>query len=100
VTRAIFKVLTTLDIRVHVVCILGRVNVLVNSLNRIEITGDHALDMTVFQQAVRLLEVSLTVDFFARKINRTLERFGWKGELPYTFPPVQLVYRVLQRIQE
>jgi hypothetical protein len=117
--RAIFRILTTLDIRLHVVLIPGKKNVLVDSLSRMEITGDYALDMSVFRQAVQLLGVSPTVDLFAHRLNKKLERFvamdgvlaegvirtdafsfTWKGELVYAFPPVQLVGRVLQRIQE
>jgi hypothetical protein len=118
-TRAIFRILTTLDIRLHVAHIPGKKNVLVDSLSRMEITGDYALEMNVFLQAIQLLGVSPTVDLFAHKLNRKLERFvamdgvlaegairtdafsfSWRGELVYAFPPVQLVGRVLQRIQE
>jgi hypothetical protein len=118
-TRAIFKILTTLDIRLHVVHIPGKKNVLMDSLSRMEITGDYALDMMMFSKAVQLLEVEPTIDLFAHKLNRKLARFvalngvlaegavrtdafsfSWKGELPYAFPPVQMVGRVLQRVQE
>jgi hypothetical protein len=104
-TRAIFRILTTLDIRLHVAHIPGKENVLV--------------DGRAHQQAMRLLEVSPTVDLFAHKFNNKMARFvamdgplaegairtdafsfTWRGELVYAFPPVQLVRRVLQRIQE
>jgi hypothetical protein len=118
-TREIFKILTTLDIRLHVAHIPGKKNVLVDSLSRMEITGDYALDMGVFWQAIQLLGVNAMVDLFAYRVNRKLERFvaldgtlaegairtdafsfTWKGELVYAFPPIQLVGMVLQRIQE
>jgi hypothetical protein len=97
----------------------GKGNVLVDALSRIEVTGDYALDQGVFQQAVQLLGVVPTVDLFAHKFNNKLPRFvamdgllaegaiwtgafsfTWRGELVYAFPPVQLVGRVLQRVQE
>jgi hypothetical protein len=72
----------------------------------------------MFIQAVQLLEVCPTIDLLAHRLNRKLVRvvatdgalaegvvrtdafsFSWKGELPYAFPPVQLVGRVLQSVQ-
>jgi hypothetical protein len=118
-TRAIFRILTTLDIRLHVAHIPGKENVLVDALSRMEVTGDYVLDQGVFQQAIQLLGVMPTVDLFAHKYNNKLPRFvamdgplaggavrtdafpfTWRGELVYAFPPIQLVGRVLQRIQE
>jgi hypothetical protein len=117
-TRAIFKILTTLDIRLHVAHIPRKENALVDSLSRMEVTGDYALDAGVFQRAVQSLGVVPTVNLFAHKLNRKLVRFvvmggplaegamrtdafsfTWKGELVHAFPPVQLVGRVPQRIQ-
>jgi hypothetical protein len=97
----------------------GKENVLVDSLSRMEVTGDYALKPEKFRQAVEVLGVQPTVDLFSHMLNRKLDpfvamdgplalgavatdafSFSWKGEIPYAFPLVQLVGRMLQRILE
>jgi hypothetical protein len=118
-TRAIFRILQRLDIRFHVSHIPGKENETVDSLSRMEITGDYALRQEIFGRAIRTLRVLPTIDLFAHALNHKLPRFvamsgvlsvgavatdafafSWRNEIPYAFPPVQLVGRVLQRIQE
>jgi hypothetical protein len=118
-TRAIFRILEKLDIRLHVAHIPGKENELVDALSRMEVTGDYELRQEVFSRAIQLLGVIPTVDLFAHARNRKIARFvamdgplaegavardafalSWRNERPYAFPPVQLVGQVLQRIQE
>jgi hypothetical protein len=84
-----------------------------------EATGDYELKMEAYTQAVRLLQVYPTVDLFASCRNAKSERFvvrpgslqqgavavdafslpSWNLGVPYLFPPVQVIDRVLQRLQ-
>jgi hypothetical protein len=108
-----------LDIRLHVAHILGKENMVVDALSRMEVTGDYALKPGKFHQALQLLEAHSTADLFAHALNRKLDRFmvmdgflalgavatdaftfSWKKELPYAFPPIQLIGRMLQRVRE
>ena len=116
-TRAIFSLLQKLDIRIYVCHIPGVENVLADHLSRMEATGDYSLRPELFQLGCRTLQVNPTIDLFAHKLNTKLPRFvaldtmlktgclytdafsrSWANEVPYAFPPVQIVDRVLQRI--
>jgi hypothetical protein len=115
--RAIFRLLTILDIRLHVAHIPGRENILVDGLSRMEITGDYELKTWVFSQGIGLLGIIPTIDLFSHNLNHKLPRFvsmpgplsrgalstdafshAWTGEIPYIFPPVQLLGLVFQKI--
>jgi hypothetical protein len=117
-TRAIFSLLEELDCRIHVRHIPGVDNSLTDSLSRLEKTGDYSLRHDVFQHAVRTLQVVPTIDLFAAAHNAKCGKFvalpgtlatgammedafgleTWKLGIPYVFPPVQLIGRVLQRL--
>jgi hypothetical protein len=119
-TRAIFSILQYLDIRPHVCHIPGVENVFVDALSRMDSTGDYELRSDVYQHAVRTLQVLPTFDLFAASHNHKTPRFAalpgrtavgstardaftlehWDMGLPYIFPPVQILDRVLQRIQD
>jgi hypothetical protein len=119
ITRAIFSLLQELDIRLAVAHIPGKLNTLTDAFSRMEVTGDYALNPTSFWQAIQLLGVMPTIDMFAHNKNNKLARFvslegslssgavaidafrlDWSKELPYLFPPIQLVPEVLQRLVE
>jgi hypothetical protein len=117
--REIFKKLMKMDIRVRAMHVPGVENVLTDALSRMEAAGDYELKMEVYRDAVRLLQVYPTVDLFASSKNAKTERFvvrpgplqqgamavdafnlpSWNLGVPYLFPPVQLIDRVLQRLQ-
>jgi hypothetical protein len=117
-TREIFSILTTHDIRLHVTHIKGVENVLVDALSRLEITGDYQLKQEVYSNCVMLLGVTPTIDLFAHCQNSKCPRFvslpgvratgaaaldafdvpDWSKELAYIFPPVQIIDRVLMRL--
>jgi hypothetical protein len=116
-TREIFKLLQKLDIRLHIQHIPGVQNVLVDSLSRMEATGDFALRPDLFLYAIRTLRVEPTIDLFAHSKNNKCPRFcalpsalsgsseisdafsiPWTREIPYIFPPVQIIDKVLQKI--
>jgi hypothetical protein len=119
ITRAIFSILQELDIRIAVAHIPGKLNTLTDALSRIEVTGDYALRPDLCKQALQMLQIQPTIDLFAHCLNSQLPRFAaipgplsqgavakdafsldWATEVPYVFPPVQLMDRVLQKIQE
>jgi hypothetical protein len=117
-TQKIFSILTAQDIRLHVCHIPGVQNVLSDALSRLEITGDYQLDPEVYRNSMAMLRFTPTIDLFAHCQNKKCQRFvalpgvraagataldafdiqDWSKELPYIFPPVQVIDRVLQRI--
>jgi hypothetical protein len=118
-TRQIFSLLTKLDVRILVSHVPGVENGLADSLSRMDAAGDYELKTEVFQSALRELCVQPTIDLFANNRNRKCGyflvlpgplargaraldalRYSWKGELPYAFPPVQIIPRVLQHLRE
>jgi hypothetical protein len=79
--------------------------------------GDYELERGLFERGLRALGVTPTVDLFANCNNakcptfvtfpgrhaegaRALDamRYHWRGEVPYLFPPVQMIPRVLQKV--
>ena len=120
-TRAIFKLLQKLDIRLHVCHIPGILNDVADSFSRIEVTGDYSLNPEIYLTGIQTLQVQPTIDWFAHTLNHKCLRFAampnlshslsesatmlnafsnpWNLELGYLFPPVQLVDRVLQKIR-
>jgi hypothetical protein len=117
-TRAIFSLLERLDLRVHACHSPGVENVLTDALSRLERTGDYELRMDVYQHATTVLQVCPTVDLFAAAHNAKCQAYvvrpqtrqeqamavdafqlpTWNEGLPYVFPPVQLIDRVLERL--
>jgi hypothetical protein len=82
-----------------------------------EITGDYEVKTWVFSQGIGLLGIIPTIDLFSHNLNHKLPRFvsmpgplsqgalstdafshAWTGEIPYIFPPVQLLGLVFQKI--
>jgi hypothetical protein len=127
-TRKIFSIQQKLDIdgsgHAHpfypklVMHIPGVDNGDVDRLSRMEVTGDYALREETFRQALTMLGIRPTIDLFAHCMNNRLPRFAaipgplavgataldaftmdWTAEIPYIFPPVQLIPRVLQKLQ-
>jgi hypothetical protein len=116
-TRAIFLVLTKLDIRILMSHVPGADNVLTDTLSRMDTAGDYELLPGVFRDEARALGSNPMIDLFASRYNHKLVRFAalpgksagravvedalmfsWMGEIPYAFPPVQMVARVLQKL--
>jgi hypothetical protein len=117
-TRAIFSLLEELDIRIHACHIPGIENLLTDALSGMDRTGDYRLRPNVYSHDVATLQVSPVVDLFARNYNAKCPAFvtwtrshaegaiatdafgmpSWNVGLPYAFPPVQVLGRVLQRI--
>jgi hypothetical protein len=116
-TREIFSLLEKLDIRIHVCHIPGVENVTADRLSRMESSGDYALKPEFFRMGCLALRAVPTVDLFAHALNNKYARFvalpgelqrgawaidafsqRWDQGLPYIFPPVQIVDRVLQRL--
>jgi hypothetical protein len=118
-TKQIFKLLQQLDIRLAVAHIPGKENDFVDALSRLEVTGDYSLRWDVFELAVRMLNVTPTIDMFAHNLNNRLPLFvamdgplprgavavdafaqDWTVGLPYLLPPVQLLLRVLAKVRD
>jgi hypothetical protein len=119
-TCAIFSLLQSLDIRLYVMHIPGIENTLSDAFSRMDRTGDYALRPDVFWRAIRILQVNPTIDLFASNENYKLQPFvafpgvmdkgasrldafslgTRKTGVPNIFPPVQLLDRVLERIQK
>jgi hypothetical protein len=117
-TRQIFSFLTQMDIHISVTHVPGVENGLADSLSRMDAVGDYELKIEVFNRALAELNVRPTVDLFADCNNRKCARFlalpgprqtgaqaldamryQWKGEVPYAFPPIQLIPRVPQKLR-
>jgi hypothetical protein len=118
-TRQIFKLLQQLDIRIAVAHIPGKDNDLVDALSRMEVTGDYELKAEFFERGLAVLGASPTVDLFAHNRNNKIPTFvamdgplaqgaaaldafslDWATGLPYIFPPVQLLLRVLRKLSD
>ena len=118
-TREIFKILQRLDIRINVAHIPGKDNGHADALSRMEVTGDYELKLEWFQRGIGALGEAATLDLFAHNRNNKLPRFvampgplaegavamdafdyNWTSERLYIFPPVQLILRILRRLQE
>ena len=121
-TRAIFSLLLEIDVRVTARHIPGIDNVLTDALSRMEASGDYSLRPELFLMGITALQVRPTLDAFAHRDNAKLPRFAalpgpgsqgaiqidsmvsgpgtisWNTELPYIFPPVQMLDQVLHRI--
>jgi hypothetical protein len=117
-TRAIFRLLYALDIRLFVSHIPGKDNDFVDALSRMEVTGDYSLKSDVYRNALQMLQVQPTIDLFAHAQNYKCPRYAalpnlaqglskgaavldaftidWRREIPYIFPPVQILDRVLE----
>ena len=117
-TQKIFSLLTKLDIRIFPEHIPGVQNTLTDALSRMHKAGDYVLRKEVFEIAVKELNVQPTIDLFADMDNHKVQRFmsipgrratgscglwalncPWKGEVPYAFPPVQLIPKVIQKLR-
>jgi hypothetical protein len=80
--------------------------------------GDCSLKQEYFRRGVESLRLEPAVDVFANSTNHKCQRllalvgglaegavaldglrYSWAGELPYLFPPVQLIPRVLQKLR-
>jgi hypothetical protein len=101
-TRAIFTLLTAMDIRLQVSQVPGVENAFTDALSRMDTAGDYALDSEVYRRAIASLSVTPTIDLFAARANSKLPRFAalpgrnaqgaevldalgipWTGETPY-----------------
>jgi hypothetical protein len=60
------------DIRLHMTHMPGKENALVDTLSRMEVTGDYELKQEVFERALQTLRVVQAVDLFAHVRNRKL----------------------------
>ena len=118
-TRQIFSLLQKLDVRIVVTHVPGIQNTLADALSRMDLVGDYQLKLNVYKQAIRSLGLNPTIDVFANSSNNKCRRFlalpgplaagawaldalcySWTGEIPYVFPPVQIIPRVLQKLRQ
>jgi hypothetical protein len=117
-TRAIFSLLTSMDLRLLVTHLPGLENSLTDALSRMQAAGDYSLKSEYFQKALQQLHVSPTVDLFSSNHNHKLPRFAsleanrcgaavladaftflWTHETPYAFPPIPIIPQVLQKMR-
>jgi hypothetical protein len=118
-TRDIFSLLTELDIRISVVHLPGKENKKVDALSRMEVSGDYCLKLEAFQRGMKAMNLKPTIDMFAHRENAKIDRFvalpgpgawgatgvdafqqDWAREVPYMFPPVNLLPWVIQLLWE
>jgi hypothetical protein len=83
-----------------------------------DVAGDYSLAQEMFRKSIADLSVTPTIDLFATADNHKLPRFAalpgrnadgaealdalsfpWTDEVPYLFPPVQLIPRILQKLR-
>jgi hypothetical protein len=117
-TRAIFSLLSQLDTRIMMSHVPGVDNNFADALSRTDTAGDYELLPDVFQDGMRALGMRPLIDLFASRFNHKLARFvalpgrlagravaedalmfNWSRETPDVFPPVQIVARVLQKLE-
>jgi hypothetical protein len=120
ITRCIFSLLTKADIRIIPEHIPGISNTLADGLSRLDMAGDYELKQEVFDAAIRVLQISPTVDCFTTASNHKCPRFfapscdksgagaaainglnqAWEREAyPYLHSPISLIPGVLQKIR-
>ena len=118
-TRQIFSLLQKLDVRIVATHVPGIQNTLADALSRMDLVGDYQLKPDVYRRALNRLNLSPTIDVFANSSNNKCRRFlalpgplavgalaldalcySWTGEVPYVFPPVQIIPRVLQKLRQ
>jgi hypothetical protein len=119
-TRTIFRVLQELDILLHVMHIPGVDNSFTDALSRMDRAGDYLLRQDIFDHAVAMLQVTPSIDLFANSQNRKTYTFAalpgplqtgaaaldafslptWGFGIPYLFPPVGLLDRVILRVRQ
>jgi hypothetical protein len=98
--------------------VAGVYNGFADALSRMDTAGNYEILPDVFQDGVRALDVRSSIDLFTSQFNHNLARFvalprrllggvaaedalmfNWSQETPYVFPPVQIVRRVLQKLE-
>ena len=106
-----------MDLRLHVTHLPGIENSFADALSRMQAAGDYALKPNIFEQAIRRLQVQPSIDLFAAAHNHKLPRFAalppggsqtptvwdaftfpWTSEIPFAFPPINIIPRVLQKM--
>jgi hypothetical protein len=118
--RKIWKLLERNSLTLKAVDIPGRINVMMDRLSRLEMSGDYHLDDKVFQRIQRMWRCYPKVDLFASKKNRLVRmyvsviprkdldnignalRLNWsniKG-LVLLYPLIPLLLKVLKKFQE
>jgi hypothetical protein len=116
ITRQIFLSLDSLGITIMPVHLPGVKNNVADALSRLELSGDYQMIPAVLSNALSLLRSKCTIDMFAAPWNAQFPRWigwtqsspslplnamslPWKGEIPYLFPPIALIGRVLQKLR-
>jgi hypothetical protein len=102
-TQAIFSVLTKLDTWILKSHVPGADSVLTDALSRMDTTGDYELLPDVFRDGARYNhKVARFAALSGKSAGGALVEdalmFSWKGKIPYAFPPVQMVAKVLQEL--
>jgi hypothetical protein len=116
ITRQIFLCADSMNMDIVPVHLPGVRNGVADALSRLELSGDYQLMPSVLSSALSLLGIKCTIDMFAAPWNAQFPRWigwtqasfplspnamtsSWEGEIPYLFPPIALLSRVLQKLR-
>ncbi|KAA6370848.1 MAG: hypothetical protein EZS28_033626 [Streblomastix strix] len=88
-----------------------------DSLSRLDRSGDYAISKDILHTALMKLKVEITMNAFAKRINRQYRKFcsvtkdiwamardglsiSWENQIPLLHPPIPLLLRTIRKIKE
>ena len=116
-TKQVWEWCITRQIHITAFFIPGKLNVEADEASRkINIDTEWQLNPELLHDALKLLDVTPTIDLFASRINKQTTRYAsfmsepeaiavnafsinWKGETPLIFPPFNLLVKVIKKIK-
>jgi hypothetical protein len=115
--KFLFRLVDSLGLQVSAEHIPGSQNRVADQLSRVSESGDYSVKKHVLQRALRQFPCQPTIDLFATAKNKKCAMFcslrgeegslardafsiPWQGMVPLLHPPVSLISRCIQRVQQ